>query len=786
MPSHLPVVEDGFFVFKKKGAYGMNVKSTVVGYPYIGEQREWKKTLEAFWNGLLHAEQFEQEMKTLRLSYLKRQQELGLELLTVGDFTFYDRMLDQAAMFGLVPKRYNWTDEKGGFSTYYAMARGEKAVVACEMTKWFNTNYHYIVPEYEGQTLRLTANYVLDYYLEAKDELGLETKPTIIGPYTFVELAKGYDEKTKAAFLLQIIPLYAEIFTELTAAGAEWIQVEEPALVTLKNADDLKLVQEIYTQLVEAAPQAKLMLQTYFEAVPYYEYLVQLPVHGIGLDFVNGYEGNMAAIRQYGFPQNKLLGIGIINGRDIWRSNIAEKASTIQAILLLTGAENVWVQSSCSLQHVPVTTAFENNLPTVIKDAIAFADEKVMELNFVTAYVRDPKWVGNRSVSESMLAIEALNHHKSRNNKIVQLIVKNLKVEDFRRDIRYKKRQSIQKRALGLPLFPTTTIGSFPQSAEVKRTRALWRKKELTNEQYEKFVEQETVRWIELQEEIGLDVFVHGEFERTDMVEFFGEKLDGFTFTGNGWVVSYGSRCVKPPIIYGDVAWREEMTVKEVAYAQQFTQKYVKGMLTGPITILNWSFVRDDIPRKEVAYQIAIALREEMDALEKAGIKIIQVDEPALREGLPLHKKQQEEYLEWSVDAFKLATSHVATETQIHTHMCYCEFNDFMKPIRALDADVISIETSRSHGELIQALHKHPYDLGIGLGVYDIHSPRIPTTEEMSVILQESLEVIDKEQFWVNPDCGLKTRKQLETVASLKNMVAAAKSLREQVVLTKV
>ena len=759
----------------------MNLVSTTIGYPYIGEQREWKKTLEAFWSDAITESQFLGEMKELRLQLLKKQQSLGLDYSTVGDFTLYDRMLDHAAMFGLIPTRYDWAGREVDLQTYYAMARGAKSIVACEMTKWFNTNYHYIVPEYENQKLQLTKNYILEYFNEAKEELGIVTKPTLIGPFTFVQLAKGYDDKAKVEFLLKLIPLYATVINELAEAGAQWIQLEEPGLVTSLSADDVKLVQEIYKQLTEATPQANIMLQTYFEALSHYDQLVQLPVQGIGLDFVHGYEENMASLRQHGFPKDKLLGIGIINGRDIWRANLAEKASAIQAILQVSEAKNVWIQSSCSLQHTPVTTACETALDKVLKDALSFANEKIVELKYITNYVRNPQWEGKKSVSESMLAIEALNLHEARNNKTVQQQLKQLKTEDFRRDVPYKERQQIQKEALQLPLFPTTTIGSFPQSSEVKKTRSAWRKKLITDEEYNEFVKKETARWIQIQEDIGLDVFVHGEFERTDMVEFFGEKLNGFAFTQNAWVVSYGSRCVKPPIIFGDVAWTQPMTVQEVAQAQLLTTKYVKGMLTGPITILNWSFVRDDLARKDVANQIALALRQEIDALEKANINIIQVDEPALREGLPLRKKHQADYLDWGVNAFKLATSKVATETQIHTHMCYCEFNDFIKPIRALDADVLSIETSRSHGELIQALSKNSYDLGIGLGVYDIHSPRVPSIAEMENILDESLQVIGIEQFWVNPDCGLKTRKEEETIASLLNMVTAAKALRNQV-----
>ena len=759
----------------------MNLVNTVIGYPYIGENREWKRSVESFWKQDVTEEVFQQQMKELRLDHIKRQQALGVELITVGDFTFYDRMLDLAVMFGLVPNRYEKLENPTNLTTYYAMARGSKDIVACEMTKWFNTNYHYIVPEYEGKRLHVTNNYILDNFIEAKVELDIVTKPTLIGPYTFVELSKGYDKKARVAFILELIPLYSQVINELVGAGAEWVQLEEPALTQSLSLDEVKIVQEIYKQLVESVPTAKIMLQTYFEALSAYELLSKLPVAGIGLDFVHGKKENMTSLRKFGFPKDKVIGIGCVNGRDIWCANIAAVSTEVQAVLKLSNVQNAWIQSSCSLQHVPVTTISEQNLDPVLRDALSFADEKIMELVQVTSYIRDKEWTGANVVSESILAIEALATHSARKNQAVHTLFKSVSVTDFSRAIPFKERQAIQKQALQLPEFPTTTIGSFPQSAEVKKTRAAWRKKELTDDEYAEFVKKETARWITLQEEIGLDVLVHGEFERTDMVEYFGEKLTGFAFTEKAWVVSYGSRCVKPPIIYGDVEWKKPMTVKEVVDAQKLTQKYVKGMLTGPVTILNWSFVRDDLPRETVANQIALALRQEIKALEDSGIAIIQVDEPALREGLPLRKENWKQYLTWAVNAFKLATSGVQNETQIHTHMCYCEFNDFIEPIRALDADVISLETSRSHGELIHSLEKNPYELGIGLGVYDIHSPRVPSVEEMEGILTDSLAVIEKEQFWVNPDCGLKTRQEPETVAALKNMVTAAHKLRQRV-----
>lgn len=759
----------------------MNYTSTLIGYPYIGENREWKKALEAFWRNELSEEDFEENLKKIRMARIEKQLQLGIDMVTVGDFTYYDRMLDMALMFGLVPERFNWKGGKVDLATYYSVARGNKTAVASEMTKWFNTNYHYIVPEYEGQALQLTENKVLADFLEAKEAFGIIAKPTLIGPYTFYKLSKGYNKLTQVEYLLALIPLYTQVLKELVDAGATWIQLEEPALVTTLDSAEIKLVKEIYDQLAVAVPEAKVMLQTYFEALCAYETLITLPVQGFGLDFVHGHKENMASLRQYGFPQDKVLAVGIVNGRDIWRSNLAEVNATIQAIEHLSNASELWIQPSSNLQHVPITTALESEINPVLKHALAFADEKIVEIIKLTKYRQDKEGNLQHNFSESMKAIEALKNHPIRQNKEIQQAIQTVSTQDFERHREFTQRQKLQQQALALPLFPTTTIGSFPQSDEVKRNRNAWRRKQLSNEAYETFIEQETKRWITIQEELDIDVLVHGEFERTDMVEYFGEKLTGFAFTEKAWVVSYGSRCVKPPIIYGDVSWASPITVKESAYAQSLTTRFVKGMLTGPVTILNWSFVRDDLSRKDVAYQIALALRKEVEALENAGISIIQVDEPALREGLPLRKEEWGAYLDWAVNSFKLATSGVKDETQIHTHMCYCEFNDFIEPISALDADVISIETSRSHGELISSLQVQPYQKGIGLGVYDIHSPRVPSKEEMITIMRDSLQVLDRHQFWVNPDCGLKTRKETETVAALANMVAATKTLRQEV-----
>jgi len=736
---------------------------TAIGYPYIGDNREWKRCLEAFWKGDVTEDVFLQQLKDIRLGRLKRQMDLGLDYLSIGDFTMYDRMLDTAVMFGMIPSRYAAESRESDLSVYYAMARGAKGAVACEMTKWFNTNYHYIVPEYEGQKLSVTKNILLQWFKEARDELGIVTKPTMIGPYTFIKLAKGYENRE--AFAAEIIPLYRQVMAELSEEGAAWIQLEEPALVLTLSEEEVAFVKSVYAQLIVEKPACHIMLQTYFEGLSAYEELVHLPVEGIGLDFVSGYQQNIASLKQFGFPAEKVLAIGIIDGRNIWRANLAEKAELLNSILDLSKAGDVWVQPSSSLQHVPISTALEQKMSDDIKRLLAFADEKITEINQLVLSFNDTGLPlgGNGRTTQKASSERAVTP------------------DDFKRPAPFPVRQEIQARKLNLPVFPTTTIGSFPQSKKVKETRKAWRNKEITDETYAAFIERETERWIRIQEDLGLDVLVHGEFERTDMVEYFGEKLAGFALSEKAWVVSYGSRCVKPPIIHGDVSWLEPMTLKETAAAQAMTEKPVKGMLTGPVTILNWSFVRDDISREEVAYQLGLALRREIECLEQAGIAIIQVDEPALREGLPLRKADWEKYLRWAIRSFRLATSGVQNETQIHTHMCYCDFHDFVKPIEALDVDVISIETSRSHGEFIHSLQKTPYEKGIGLGVYDIHSPRIPSEEEMLEIMQDSLEVLEPRQFWVNPDCGLKTRKEEETVASLRHMVNATRQLRSYI-----
>lgn len=755
-------------------------KSSILGYPRIGINREWKKALEAFWAGKIEESEFQSRMQDIRLTHLRKLQEKGVDLIPVNDFSYYDHVLDTAAMFGIVPKRFPYEGGAVPLSVYYGIARGTKDAAASEMTKWFNTNYHYIVPELDGAEPAVTENKPLTAYREAKERLGIEGKPVVLGPLTFLKLSKGYAESETDAWLERLLPLYVQILRELALEGAAWVQIDEPILVTGLSDADLRRLQTIYGTFAAEVPNLNIMLQTYFEAVESYGDIVSLPVKGIGLDFVHGYSGNLKSIEAAGFPEDKVLGAGIVDGRGIWKAPLREKLELLKTLQTFVSADRIIVQSSCSLLHVPVTVGNETKLVPELKDALAFADEKLDELVTLTKAVS----LGTEAIAKELddcdLAIRALVQSKERNRNDVQQAVAAISKQDAKRSHPFAERHAAQQKKWQLPVLPTTTIGSFPQSVEVRKARQLWRKGEWSGEQYAGFIRDQIDTWVGLQEDIGLDVLVHGEFERTDMVEFFGEKLAGFAFTQYGWVQSYGSRCVKPPIIFGDVAFENPMTVEETKYAQSKTSRPVKGMLTGPITIMNWSFVREDISREQIAYQLAYALRQEVEALEKAGIGMIQVDEPAVREGLPLKEKDQAEYLAWAVKAFRLTTCTVQDTTQIHTHMCYCEFHDMIDSISAMDADVISIETSRSHGELIHSFEENTYGLGIGLGVYDIHSPRVPGVQEMTSMIDRALRVLDPQLFWINPDCGLKTRGMEETVASLRNMVEATKISREK------
>ncbi|MED4919924.1 5-methyltetrahydropteroyltriglutamate--homocysteine S-methyltransferase [Weizmannia sp. CD-2023] len=757
------------------------VKSSNLGYPRIGEKREWKKALEQFWAKTLSEEAFLKRVKELRLSYLEKQKNSGIDLIPIGDFSLYDHILDTAVLFGLIPERFHHTNGAVSLDTYFSIARGNSNAVASEMTKWFNTNYHYIVPEINaGTTPYITENRLLNLYLEAKKELNIDGKPVIVGPVTLLKLSKGFEKKDFPNLLRALIPLYIEVFTDLQTAGATWVQVDEPILSTTLDKKELGYFKETYEAFHQAVPNLNLLLQTYFESVDHYQDVAALPVQGIGLDFVYDDGANLASLEKYGFPEDKVLAAGVVDGRNIWRTDLDEALQQVNDLLHFVDQERLWIQPSCSLQHVPVTVRQENELEPVLKNAISFADEKLKEVVALVKGVNEGRDAILEEIKESKEAIQALNRSSHRNIDSVKAEIQSLGNSMPARPLPFSKRQAIQEKKWQLPLLPTTTIGSLPQTKEIRSARQKWRKGEWTESQYAQFIQQNIAKWIKIQEDLDIDVLVHGEFERNDMVEYFGEKLRGFAFTRFAWVQSYGSRCVKPPIIFGDVDLESPMTVKESTYAQSLTTRPVKGMLTGPVTIYNWSFVRNDIRPFDVINQIALALKKEIQALEENEIRMIQVDEPAIREGLPLKEEKKEKYLHDAVYAFRLATSYVENSTQIHTHMCYSEFDEIIDAIDQLDADVISIEAARSHGEIISTFEDHQYDKGIGLGVYDIHSPRIPSVEEIKTSIERALRVIDPKLFWINPDCGLKTRKPEETIPALKNLVQATKEVREK------
>ncbi|WMW48921.1 5-methyltetrahydropteroyltriglutamate--homocysteine S-methyltransferase [Bacillus paralicheniformis] len=759
-----------------------NVKTSSLGFPRIGLNREWKKSLEAYWKGNTDRETFLKEMDEQFLAALQTQLDQQIDIIPVSDFTLYDHVLDTAVMFNWIPKRFK--DVHDPLDTYFAMARGTKDAVSCEMTKWFNTNYHYIVPEFEkGAQYRVTRNKPLEDYKRAKAALGTETKPVILGLYTFVALAKGYEQQDIKDIYNQMTPLYIQVLKELEQEGGKWVQIDEPALVTASH-EEAAAVKEIYQTITEEVPGVNILLQTYFDSVDAYEELISFPVAGIGLDFVHDKGKNFEHLKAHGFPKGKVLAAGILDGRNIWKANLEERLDLTLELIQSAGVDEVWIQPSNSLLHVPVAKHPDEQLADDLLIGLSFAKEKLLELTLLKNGLVSGKAAIQTEIDEAHGHLQALKQYGAATNSAFAEEIDKLTEEDFKRPTAFEERLRIQNESLGLPLLPTTTIGSFPQTAEVRSARQKWRKKEWSDEQYEVFIQKETKKWIDIQEDLGLDVLVHGEFERTDMVEYFGEKLGGFAFTKYAWVQSYGSRCVRPPVIYGDVEFKEPMTVKETVYAQSLTSKKVKGMLTGPVTILNWSFARYDLPRKEIAFQIAQALRKEVEALEKAGIQIIQVDEPALREGLPLKERDWDEYLKWAAEAFRLSTSSVEDTTQIHTHMCYSNFEDIVDTIEDLDADVITIEHSRSHGGFLEYLEQHPYLKGLGLGVYDIHSPRVPSSDEMLTIIEDALKVCPADRFWVNPDCGLKTRQPEETIAALKHMVEAAKQARGKLAQT--
>lgn len=738
------------------------VKVSNLGYPRLGENREWKKLIEFYWAGDILQEELRAQAKDLRLEFLKKQADAGLDFIPVGDFSLYDHILDLSVQFGVIPKRF--AKEEINLDLYFSIARGNKDDVASSMKKWFNTNYHYIVPEWSGVKPQLTNTRLLDLYLEAKEVVGDKAKPVITGPITYVALSSEVGDFTVA--VKKLLPLYKQVFVELVEAGATYIQVDEPIFVTDEGADLLEAAKDVYAYFAKEVPEAKLIFQTYFEALIDAKDLSELSVAAFGLDFVQGFNENLEAI-EAGYFANKEVFAGVVDGRNIWATDFVKTSALLEKIQ--ANVKTLVVQPSCSLLHVPVTTKNETELEPVLKNGLAFADEKLQELKLLSQRLDGEE---SDAYKQHVVDFDALQAADFRNVTLENL-------DDVATErVDYKVRRQVQQEKLGLPILPTTTIGSFPQSPEVRRTRLAWKRGNISDVEYEDFIKSEIARWIQIQEDLDIDVLVHGEFERVDMVEFFGQKLAGFTTTKLGWVQSYGSRAVKPPIIYGDVKHIQPLTVQETVYAQSLTDRPVKGMLTGPITITNWSFERSDISRADLFNQIGLAIKDEIKLLEDAGIAIIQVDEAALREGLPLRKSKQQAYLDDAVHAFHVATSSVKEETQIHTHMCYSKFNEIIDSIRALDADVISIETSRSHGDVIESFETAVYPLGIGLGVYDIHSPRVPTKEEVIANIERPLRQLSLEQFWVNPDCGLKTRREPETVAALEVLVAAAKEVR--------
>ena len=740
----------------------MTIKTSNLGFPRLGKKREWKKAIESYWAKKIDKAELDQTLQNLHKEILTIQKDHHVDHIPTGDFSLYDHVLDTSLLFNIIPERFQGRPVDDDL--LFDIARGNKDHVASALIKWFNTNYHYIVPEWDNVSPQLNNNVLLEKFNFSK-EVGVTSHPVILGPVTYVALSKGgdqsFDEKVRT-----LLPLYKEVFEQLTEAGAEYIQVDEPILVTDGAADLQDITKEAYEFFNEAAPAAKLVLQTYFERVDL-NFVGQLPVYGFGLDFVHDNGFNLQQIKDGLFPKEKALFAGIVDGRNVWSTNIEEKKDLIETLQSYT--DELVIQPSSSLLHVPVTLE-EETLDDSVREGLSFATEKLDEL-----YALKQLFNENDDTLYNELKAQ-YERFESQSFKQLEYDYDSVKSE---RTTPFKERKVLQDQVLNLPDLPTTTIGSFPQSREVRKYRADWKNNRISDEKYEEFVQNEIKRWIEIQEEIGLDVLVHGEFERNDMVEFFGEKLNGFLVTKFGWVQSYGSRAVKPPIIYGDVKWTAPLTVKETLYAQSLTDKPVKGMLTGPVTILNWSFERVDIPRSEVQDQIALAINEEVLALEEAGIKVIQVDEPALREGLPLRSEYHEDYLNKAVHSFRLSTSSVQDSTQIHTHMCYSQFGQIIHAIKSLDADVISIETSRSHGDLIKDFEDITYDLGIGLGVYDIHSPRIPTEEEITVAIDRALQEIDRSLFWVNPDCGLKTRQEEEVKQALTVLVNSVEKLRQ-------
>ncbi|WP_278378508.1 5-methyltetrahydropteroyltriglutamate--homocysteine S-methyltransferase [Chryseobacterium arthrosphaerae] len=759
------------------------MQTHILGYPRIGSKRELKKACEQYWSGKIVLEELLAAGRTICNHNWNIQKEAGIDLIPCNDFSYYDQVLDMSLIVGAVPSRYHEVVLKKNnteLDLYFAMARGYQKdgldITAMEMTKWFDTNYHYIVPEfYKNQQFKLSSDKIFNEFAGAR-QAGINAKPVIIGPVSYLLLGKekeeGFDKLDLAENLL---PVYIEILTRLQEQGAEWIQLDEPFLALDLTEKAKQTYQLVYAEIRKKFPKLKLIIATYFDGLKDNRSLaVSLPVEVLHIDLVRNPEQLEEILKI--IPENLSLSLGLVDGRNIWKNDYEKSLRFITKAIEKLGSERVFIAPSCSLLHSPCDLDAEAALNPEIKNWLAFAKQKVKEVVTLKALAAGTD--NEKSLTDfedNKKAVEGRKTSSLIHNDQVKQRAQAVTEEDTQRKNTFKIRKEEQQKTLQLPLFPTTTIGSFPQTAEVRSWRAQFKKGDLTAVQYDALLKEETQRTIRWQEDIGIDVLVHGEFERNDMVEYFGEQLEGFTFTKNGWVQSYGSRCVKPPVIFGDVSRPAPMTVYWSQYAQSQTEKWVKGMLTGPVTILQWSFVRDDQPRSETCKQIALAIRDEVVDLEKAGIRIIQIDEPAIREGLPLRRTDWQNYLKWAVEAFRISASGVEDATQIHTHMCYSEFNDIIENIAAMDADVITIECSRSQMELLNAFADFQYPNEIGPGVYDIHSPRVPSKDEMVELLKKAQHVIPASQLWVNPDCGLKTRHWEETEKALIAMVAAAK-----------
>ncbi|GAJ26033.1 5-methyltetrahydropteroyltriglutamate-homocysteine methyltransferase [Liquorilactobacillus sucicola DSM 21376 = JCM 15457] len=746
--------------------------TSVIGFPRIGENRELKFNTEKYFRNEITQDELFAQAAELRLKHWKLLQEAGVDYVPSNDFSFYDTTLDTALLFNIIPQKAAAL-KLSPLDKYFALARGyqgEKGdIKALPMKKWFNTNYHYLVPQFDKTTqVKLTGNKIFAEFQEAA-AAGISTRPVLVGPYTLLSLSEFADGVKPEDFISQITAAYAEVFEKLNKLGASWLQLDEPSLVKDMSAQDRALFNKIYETLLTKKGQLKILLQTYFGDVrDNYTDLVKLDFDGLGLDFIEGRK--TLELVKSGFPDGKILFAGIINGKNIWRNNYEQSLNIIHQL----PAKHIVLSTSCSLLHVPFSVANEDFKPE-IKAHFAFAKEKLDELGELSSILEG-------KAAELLVKNQHLfTGNRIKSNQALKEKIANLTEDSFIRTPEFSKREAIQKKEFKLPLLPTTTIGSFPQTREVKKTRARFKRHELGQKEYDSFIAGKIDEWLKWQEEIGLDVLVHGEFERNDMVEYFGQNLSGYLFSKNGWVQSYGTRGVKPPIIWGDVTRQKPITIKWSKYAQDQTDKIVKGMLTGPVTILNWSFPREDIPVRESTLQIALAIQEEVLDLEGNGIRVIQIDEAALREKLPLRKSDwYSEYLDWAIPAFRLVHSKVKPETQIHTHMCYSEFTDIIPAIDNMDADVISFEASRSNLEILDELQAKHFQTEVGPGVYDIHSPRVPSIEEIKNAIHKILQKVPEHKVWINPDCGLKTRGERETKASLENLTSAAKEIRKE------